>query len=515
MATTVTATERWAADTAVMAQTCGEIAFELPSGERCTVFRPFPRQEEFCKLLGQVRYRLIGGAAGPGKTLTLLMQNVLVANLLEDGRGVDTLCLRRTVPQLEVSFLREFRKHVPRELYRTYNDQKKIITWHNGATTKFGSMQYEKDVWDYAGTEWARIAWDELCQFLLRQWETLSTWNRCSKHAEVPVGMDGGANPIGPGADFVKALFVDKRAPRAMDRPELYDPRDYAFVPARITDNPIYANDEAYLASLNRLPRALRDAMLLGLWTLAAGAYFDIWDPAAMTIRPEAIARQEWWPHWLSIDWGFEHESAVYAHTTTPEGGIRTYRELCVRHTDPEPLAEQIIEANLDSAGKREVPEHVFLSPDAFARRTSANTIAEQMNVVFRKAGWPLVTPADDDRIGGWQLMYGLLRSGKWLIGTNCERLIEVLPTLQRDEKRVEDIQKVGGDDPADSARYGIYSKLKGMQPPVEMRQAAALEKIIASAPRGGIYEIQLALAQQKERGAKSVRMKRHWRWRN
>src|SRR5713101_2524153 len=74
---------------------------------------------------------------------------------------------------------------------------------------------------------------------------------------------------------------------------------------------------------------------------------------------------------------------------------------------------------------------------------------------------------AENDRVHGWQLMYSLLAEGRWLIGQNCERLIACIPTLICDERNVEDIRKRDGDDPADSARYGLVSgtRLAGLLP--------------------------------------------------
>ncbi len=100
----------------------------------------------------------------------------------------------------------------------------------------------------------------------------------------------------------------------------------------------------------------------------------------------------------------------------------------------------------------------VFLSPDAFAHRTSEASIAEQLSEVLVSNGLPRAVAADDDRIGGWQLMYQLMETDAWSITENCRQLIESLPLLIRDERRVEDIRKVDGDDAADAARYGLVS---------------------------------------------------------
>jgi hypothetical protein len=106
----------------------------------------------------------------------------------------------------------------------------------------------------------------------------------------------------------------------------------------------------------------------------------------------------------------------------------------------------------------RERISDVFLSPDAFAHRTSEASIAEQLGEVLAAGGLPRPAPADDDRVGGWQLMYQLLESDAWLITENCAKLIDCLPQLVRDDRRVEDIRKVDGDDPADGARHGLVS---------------------------------------------------------
>src|SRR5258708_20265237 len=42
------------------------------------------------------------------------------------------------------------------------------------------------------------------------------------------------------------------------------------------------------------------------------------------------------------------------------------------------------------------------------------------------------------------------------MIADSCARLIECLPLLVRDDRRVEDVRKMDGDDAADAARYGL-----------------------------------------------------------
>jgi hypothetical protein len=119
-----------------------------------------------------------------------------------------------------------------------------------------------------------------------------------------------------------------------------------------------------------------------------------------------------------------------------------------------------LAQAIAERSGRERICE-VFLSPDAFAQRTSEASIAEQLGDVLVANSLPRPAPADDDRVGGWQLMYQLMESNSWVITDNCARLIECLPLLVSDAVRREDIRKVEGDDPADAARYGLVSGVR------------------------------------------------------
>jgi len=439
----------------------------------------FPRQRQFHG--SPAKYRLFGGAAGPGKTKALLWETIWQAHEVD---GADTLLLRRTYPELESSLLAQFRRDVPRKLYRNYNESKHLVTWPNGSTTRFGYCRNENDVYQYQGAEFLFIGIDELTHFTLKQWQFLSSRNRCPVPGSI-CSMAGATNPGNIGHAWVKALWVDHVPPAGFERPELYDPSDYAFIRARIDDNPIYANDAQYRRTLEALPEHLRRAFLDGDWNVFAGQYFDIFDLGRHTARAEEMRLEGWWPRWISIDWGFQHPSAVYWHCAVPgtprepgaafrenyqsavpgpysdhgprvtgqDSRIVTYREFVQNGLSPRMLAQAIAERS-----GREAIRDVFLSPDAFAHRTAEASIAEQLGDVLVANGLPRPSAADDDRVGGWQLMYQLLESDSWIITENCAKLIDCLPLLIRDERRIEDIRKMDGDDPADAARYGLVS---------------------------------------------------------
>jgi len=434
--------------------------FRILHGARCA-YGAFHRQLQFHH--SRAKYRLFGGAAGPGKTKALLCEAIRQAHL---HKGSDSLLLRRTYPELESSLLAYFRRDVPRQLYRSYNEAKHVVTWSNGSTTRFGYCRNENDVYRYQGAEFLFIGLDELTHFTLKQWQFLTSRNRCPIPGSVAC-MAGASNPGNIGHAWVKALWVDKMPPGGFDRPEQYRKQDYDFIRAKLADNPIYANDAEYHRTLSALPEHLRRAFLDGDWNVFAGQYFDVFEFGRHTVRAEELRLEPWWPRWISIDWGFQHPSAVYWHCAVPAavangattqdsvvgGRIITYREFVQSGLSPRMLAQGIAERS----GRERISE-VFLSPDAFAHRTSEASIAEQVGEVLTACGLPRPAPADDDRIGGWQLMYQLLESDSWLITDNCRKLIDCIPQLVRHDGRVEDIRKVDGDDPADAARYGLVS---------------------------------------------------------
>jgi hypothetical protein len=122
--------------------------------------------------------------------------------------GRTTEILETDVPQTRIHGHYQIPRKGSAGAYRNYNESKHIVTWNNGAETRFGSMHHEHNAWDFQG-QWLRIDYDELTEFTITQWQATSAWNRCPAS---PFTRKGGAtNPIGPGADWVEHLFVIKK----------------------------------------------------------------------------------------------------------------------------------------------------------------------------------------------------------------------------------------------------------------------------------------------------------------
>lgn len=421
---------------------------------------PFPRQAQFHS--SPAKYRMFGGAAGPGKSRSLLEE--AVAQALEVDCS-DCLILRRTYGELEKSMIEPLRRFIL-PLYEPYgakfNEAEKIFRLPNGSNVYFGYCKREQDVYQYQGAEFLFIGIDELTMFSLKMWKFLTSRNRCSvpfytagprKGKPVKATMAGATNPGNIGHKWVKSLWIDKKPAVGMEADAEYDPKDYDFIKATIEDNPIYANDKEYRRTLEALPLHQRQAFLNGDWNVYAGQYFDVFDTAKNVERHTQL--EPWYPRWISIDWGYEHPSDVQWHAEDEIHRIHTYRQLNKNHQTPRMLAHEIVELT-----KGEKIDAIYLSPDAFAKRTDESTIALQLNDIFQKEGLPAPSMADNDRVGGWMLMYELLRDGMWMINTNCANLIETLPMMTRDPNKIEDCLKFDGDDACDNSRYGCKTRL-------------------------------------------------------
>ena len=456
------------------------------------------------------KHPLMGGAAGPGKTLALIMEHMVTCNEFTDpvqAAQVHTLLLRRTYPKLEATVITRFREKIPKELYRDFNESKHIVTWPNGSETRFGSMQHEHNAYDYQG-QWLRIDYDELTEFTYKQFQATAAWNRCPVS---PWAKKGGAtNPIGIGADWVEHLFILGKPCSEMDdhQKRQYDPKDYAYFPGTYLDNPIYANDPVYIANLDSYSAGESKALKHGIWGLTGGYFAGAWDEAENVYddedesSPTFFQPAVWHPRWMGGDWGFEHQAAAYWFCSDEFGVIRIYREFVTKHEAPKMLGESLVREN-----QGDKVTAFYFSHDAFADRTTAThgqadqSVAAQISPVLRAAGIPVPTRSTKDKPGREMLMYDMLRQrvtipGKFVhdietgleipvqvaklqIAKSCVKLIKEIGRAPRDDKKKEEIAKYLGDDPLQGAGYGLYGRFgRPAKKPQELEMQERLAKI-------------------------------------
>jgi phage terminase large subunit len=441
------------------------------------------------------RFLLYGGAASGGKSFFLRWWAVgYLIWLAEAGvprAEVGLFC--EDYPSLKDRQISKIQMEFPRELGRlVQGDTRDFVLNENfgGGRIKLRNLD---DPSKYLSAEFAGIGVDELTRNEERMFHFLRSrlrWPGVSRPRFV-----GATNPGGKGHGWVKQFWIDRKFTPELRALE----HEFIFVRAIAADNPFIT--EAYHEDLLTLPADMAKAYAEGSWDMFEGQYFTNWlakrhvgyrEGSDIVCRQdEKVYRIEpWWPRWVSQDWGHKHEAATYWHTTAPDGRHITYREWVQSGLTPRMLAEGMVERSIDADGRQEKISQFFLSPDAFADRTGESTIAEQISSVAGRGNrFPLPAQASDDRVGGWQLLYALLDSDQWLIAENCPRLIANLPILVHDDKKVEDVQKIEGDDPADAARYGLYSRLGPANVPREVRAAEKVEGVEDPTARAMILE--------------------------
>jgi hypothetical protein len=162
---------------------------------------------------------------------------------------------------------------------------------------------------------------------------------------------------------------------------------------------------------------------------------------------------------------------------------VIAYREL-VCNDVPEPDLARMVLTMTPSDERREIRDH-WIGHDAFSKRGSANTIAEQMDPIYAAGGLPRLAMADIDRMGGWRLLYNAWKASRTMRGWQarnsgpyaesageppclfvsaaCPEIISAVPMLICDNKNPQDVLKMPGqvsDDVADCIRYGLKSYL-------------------------------------------------------
>lgn len=474
------------------------------------VWKPTRRQEDFLSLPDSLYEALYGGAAGGGKTETLLM--LPIARGFYRHPRFKMLFLRRTFPELDNEVIPRS-KDMGFATIGTYADQKKRWTFNDGGILQFGHCENEKDVYRYDTSEYNIIAFDELTSFTEFQYMYLAM-SRCrSSSPDLPAFVRSGTNPGNIGHGFVRKRFVEpcREGYKILrERRELHGQMvelRRIFIPSKAQDNDyLMQADPGYINRLNALPAADRAAKLEGDWWTFAGQVFDDWRIAPFPDEPQNACHvikpfdvPEFWPRVLSIDWGFSAHTIAGWYAINPLPDARRPAKI-VKYREHACIKTKISTWATDVARKSEGENlsDVVLDPSAWGNRGDEFTIQEQ----FTQYSGLRPRKADNDRIGGKQLLQDYLRwkprparvvpqegfdaelAGRILrikgprahddylslfrpeppetllprlqIFDTCEETIRAIPLCVYDKDNPEDVAEFVGDDPYDETRYAL-----------------------------------------------------------
>ena len=462
------------------------------------IWRPQERQALFMQRPeDEVLY---GGAAGGGKSDALV---------IEAARQVEIpyykgLILRKTYPQL-TELIEKSLRYYPGAFPRArYNEQKHCWTFPSGARIVFGSLQHEKDRFNYQGKAFDFIAFDELTHFTFDEYIYLKSRNRPNGPG-TRVYMRSTANPGGVGHAWVKERFITAGEPMqtiwedvVLVGPDGRTQRERmsrAFVPSTVFDNKILLeNDPKYLARLASLPEKEKRALLYGDWDCYEGQFFEDFriepdmraaNAAGVDLPREELKKQRRWCHviepfaipsgwkvYRSFDWGYHRPFSVGWWAVDYEGTVYRILEMygCTETPNeggkwvPPRVVQEIARAEREHPWLKGREIRGIADPAIWNAETGVS-IAEtagRCGVWFDKG--------DHQRIPGWMQMHYRLafdENGfpRMYVFNTCKAFIRTVPTLQYDKSLPEDLDSEGEDHVADETRYFLMSR------PIKPRQ--------------------------------------------
>lgn len=451
---------------------------------------------------------LLQGNRGGGKTDTLLMD---YAQGVGRGWGADYrgLLLREATTELG-DVIAKAKKWYPKMFPGAkWNGQKKTWTFPDGETLWLNYARVEADYDQYHGHEYPWIGWEELTNHAVDTiYLKLMSCNR-SSNMLIPKKYRATCNPAGPGHAWVKRRFIDVcqsgRVFRELMEIPVFDELTGDLIPQKmeVTRTHIFSDirenkmllkaDPLYIAKIMQMTKddeMLRKAWIDGSWDLVIGGFFtDVWRHETHVLPWFPIPRT--WHCFRSFDWGSSKPWCV-SYIAESNGEQPDYPGLPYMPKGTCVVINEIYGWNGfpnqgDMATSSVISDRVRQMDDAVLKEyglkvhpgpadTSIYDVKDGTSIGIEmskyRCNWVRAHKGPGSRITGWsmirQMLGAALRGDKEAAHLyflqQARHHIRVLPIMQRDEKKPEDIDTDLEDHPMDSLRYGLARKLMSLK---------------------------------------------------
>jgi hypothetical protein len=315
------------------------------------------------------------GAAGPGKSLVLLMDPIYQVKAehkrcqlpknhphhIEWKQSVGwALHLRRTLPMLEQTIARSRRIFTSIDKNATYDASRYIWTFSSGYRIQFGHCRDTNDHDNYMSNEYTHIAFDELVQFDEEQYEQISGRLRTGdpllrpmmkvRAMSNPMSRDEGLDVKVKNPHWVRERFVDPapqggvifrkkiklRSGETVEKTRIY-------LRATLYDNPDPDFIRDYEATLRDKPKHIQQALLFGDWYITVGSFYaDVWNPQLHVCKPFKIPDN--WPQFRMMDWGYKKPGCVLWGALDEDDNLFIHRELTFQNKTATEVALEVKE---------------------------------------------------------------------------------------------------------------------------------------------------------------------------
>lgn len=245
------------------------------------------------------------------------------------------LHLRRTLTRLGETIERAHRMFPLIDPDVDWNEKKSMFTFSSGFKYQFGHCKDRNDHANYLGQQYSWIGFDELIEFLEKQYHAIIARKRSGdKVLRKMLKVRAMSNPKLSDAKgesvevddpmWVRRYFVDP-APQGhtiiRKKVVLHDGEEVwvrkLFLPATLYDNPDKEFVRQYEIELRTRPKHIQDAYLHGRWDSVVGSYFEhSYNPDIHRCRPFKIPQH--WPIFRSCDWGYVSEGCLGYYALDP-----------------------------------------------------------------------------------------------------------------------------------------------------------------------------------------------------
>lgn len=438
---------------------------------------------------------LYGGAAGGGKSF---LMRAIGIDMCWNVPGIQVYLFRKNYNDLVSThlynaggLLEMLNPYTQAGHIRWTGGEKKFFRFWNGATLYLRHIDNESDVLKYQGAEIHVLLMDELTHFseyeyrYLRSRVRLGGFAPPENYAKKLPRIISGANPGGPGHQWVKRTFIDSQQPMdIVQQPDEEGGMLRQFIPAKLSDNPtMEANDPTYRAKLAGLGSPdLVKAMLDGDWDITAGAAFEMLSRKTHLVRNFKIPQH--WTRFTSMDWGSSKPFAVgwfavvegdtkisakdgHDDVYLPDGAVVMYREYYGWNGKPDEgcrmqsadVAREILRIEKEAGDDR---IDYRIGDSAMWARTDGPSVFE--NMFTATDGQINLRQAEKDRMHNYQEVRSRLigQDGRpmFYIMSNCQHAWRTLPGLQLDQRQPEKGPDTTQEDHMyDAVSYGLRSR--------------------------------------------------------
>lgn len=388
--------------------------------------------------------------------------------------------LRRTLTRLGETIERAHRMFPLIDPGVDWNAKSNTFTFSSGYKYQFGHCKDRNDYTNYLGQQYTHISFDELVEFMKKQYDFICSRNRTGdpvlrlmlkkRSMSNPKMADAKGESIeidDPG--WVKRHFVDP-APEGNKRLRtkitlksgevVYTHRMY--MPATLYDNPDKDFVRQYEIELRSKPKHIQECYLFGRWDSVIGSFFEeSYNPDIHRCRPFKIPQH--WPIFRSIDWGYVSHGNLGYYALDPTLDILyKFWECTFQRKKVTELVTNTIKP-FEQANKLWSPfsgSLIYGPADTQIWEERGETaLSKYQEFVQNGVDWCYADKRSREdnaqRIHERLVAHeNFTRPPKLIIFENCKSTLQVLPAMQTDPNHPTEPLKGGFDHPYDETSY-------------------------------------------------------------